>query len=73
MDQSSCPQYGGGENLQSMSQETLIKLESEGDEQGVGKGHILYSQKNKKKLKERLRLKKFNPIARKHTWYKETK
>ncbi|MBE7524945.1 50S ribosomal protein L33 [candidate division WWE3 bacterium] len=56
-----------------MSQETLIKLESEGDEQGVGKGHILYSQKNKKKLKERLRLKKFNPIARKHTWYKETK
>lgn len=56
-----------------MSQDNLIKLESEGDEKGVGKGHIIYSRKNKKTLKERLRLKKFNPIARMHTWYKETK
>lgn len=56
-----------------MSQEQLIKLVSEGDENGVGKGHVIYSRKNKKKIKERLELKKHNPIARKHTTYKETK
>ena len=56
-----------------MSQDNLIKLVSEGDEDGVGKGHIIHSKKNKKKLKERLELKKYNPIARKHTVYKETK
>ncbi|MBT3412827.1 MAG: 50S ribosomal protein L33 [Candidatus Jacksonbacteria bacterium] len=56
-----------------MSQDNLIKLESEGDEKGVGKGHIIYSRKNKRTLKERLRLKKHNPVARLHTWYKETK
>ncbi len=56
-----------------MSQDNLIKLESEGDENGVGKGHIIRSHKNTKKLKDRLRIKKYNPIAGKHTWYKETK
>lgn len=56
-----------------MSQDNLIKLESEGDENGVGKGHVIYSRKNKKKLKERLRLKRYNPIAQVHTWFKETK
>ncbi|PIR03768.1 MAG: 50S ribosomal protein L33 [Candidatus Magasanikbacteria bacterium CG11_big_fil_rev_8_21_14_0_20_39_34] len=57
-----------------MSQDNLIKLESEGvEETGLGKGHIRYSKKNKKTLKERLRIKKHNPIAKKHTWYKETK
>lgn len=55
-----------------MSQDTLTKMESEGDENGVGKGHILYTRKNPKN-KERLRLKKYNPIARTHTFYKETK
>ncbi len=56
-----------------MSQDNLIKLQSEGTEDGTGKGHIIFSKKNKKKLRDRLRLKKFNPIAKIHTWYKETK
>jgi large subunit ribosomal protein L33 len=56
-----------------MSQDNLIKLESEGDEEGAGKGHIIFSKKNKKTIKERLRIKKFNPMIKKHTWYKETK
>lgn len=56
-----------------MSQENLIKLESQGDATGVGKGHLIYSHKNKKTIKQRLEIKKFNPIARKHTVYKETK
>lgn len=58
-----------------MSQDNMIKLESEGDPDNgnKGKGHILFSRKNKKTLKERLRLRKHNPIAKKHTWYKETK
>lgn len=56
-----------------MSQDNLIKLESEGDEHEKGKGHIIYSKKNKRTLKDRLRLKKYNPLIQKHTWYKETK
>ena len=56
-----------------MSQENLTKMQSEGDENGVGKGHIIFTKKNKTKFKARLRLKKYNPIARIHTWYKETK
>ena len=56
-----------------MAQENLIKLVSQGDENGSGKGHIIFTFKNKKKIKERLELKKFNPLARKHTLYKETK
>jgi ribosomal protein L33 len=56
-----------------MSQDNLIKMESEGDDTGAGKGHIIRVKKNVKKLKERLRLKKHNPVAGKHTWYKETK
>lgn len=56
-----------------MSQDNLIKLVSEGDEDQVGKGHVIHSHKNKKKIKERLQLNKYNPIAKKHTVYKETK
>ncbi len=57
-----------------MSQENLVKLESEGTEDGaVGKGHMLFTRKNKKTLKDRLRLRKYNPIAKLHTWYKEVK
>jgi ribosomal protein L33 len=56
-----------------MSQDNLIKLESEGDDNGVGKGYVIHSHKNKKKLKERMRLMKYNPIAKVHTWFKETK
>jgi ribosomal protein L33 len=56
-----------------MSQDNLIKLVSAGTDDGAGKGHIIYSYKNKKKLKERLQLKKFNPQARAHTLYVEKK
>ncbi len=57
-----------------MSQTNLIKLVSVGDAQGVGKGHTYYTRKNKKKLAEKkFSFKKFNPIARAHTLYKEKK
>ena len=50
-----------------MSQDTLIKL------QCTETGHIIYTHKNKKTIKERLELKKHNPKLKKHTLYKETK
>ncbi len=56
-----------------MSQDNLIKLVSQGDDNGTGAGHIIWSKKNKKKFKERLSLKKFNPIAKTHTVYIEKK
>lgn len=57
-----------------MSQVNLIKLVSAGDSKGVGKGHIYYTRKNKKKLADKkFEFKKFNPIAKKHTVYKEKK
>jgi len=60
-----------------MSQDNLIKLVSEGDEKGRGKGHIIHAFKNKR-IKEPLRLKKHNPEAGEagkgaHTWYKEVR
>jgi ribosomal protein L33 len=57
-----------------MSQDKLIKLVSVGDAKGVGKGHTYYTRKNKKKLAEKkFSFKKFNPIAKTHTVYKEKK
>lgn len=56
-----------------MSQDNLIRLVSQGNDDGVGAGHVIWSKKNKKKLKERLSLKKFNPVARTHTLYVEKK
>lgn len=57
-----------------MSQDNLIKLVSQGDENGVGKGHIIWSHKNTKKLRGvKVELKKFNPVAKKHTLYVEKK
>ena len=56
-----------------MSQDRLTKLVSEGDDNGVGKGHTYYTMKNKSKLKEKLELRKYNPVARTHTLYKESK
>jgi len=56
-----------------MSQLHLIKLVSVGDERGVGKGHTYYSRKNRKSVERKLEFKKYNPIARKHTIYKEKK
>ena len=57
-----------------MSQDNLIKLISLGDEKGKGKGHIIWSHKNMKKLRSiKIEIKKFNPVARKHTLYREKK
>lgn len=56
-----------------MSQDRLIKLVTKGDEKGVGKGHTIYTTKNKKKVERKVELKKYNPIARKRTVYKEVK
>ena len=56
-----------------MSQDKLIKLVSVGDSKGVGKGHVYLSRKNKKSVERKIEVKKYNPIARKHTIYKEKK
>jgi large subunit ribosomal protein L33 len=56
-----------------MSQDHLIKFVSVGDKEGVGKGHTYYSTKNRKSVERKLEFKKYNPIARKHTVYKEKK
>lgn len=57
-----------------MSQDNLIKLVSQGDEEGKGKGHIIWSHKNTKKLRGiKIEINKFNPIAKKHTVYREKK
>lgn len=57
-----------------MSQDRLIRLVSVGDEKGVGKGHVYYTTKNKRKhADKKFSFKKFNPIAKKHTEYKEKK
>ena len=54
-------------------QEHLIKLVSVGDSKGVGKGHTYITTKNKKQVERKLEFKKYNPVARKHTVYKEKK
>ncbi len=55
-----------------MAQDNLIRLVSQGDEEGNGKGHTIYAHKNTKKLRgHKIELKKFNPIVKKHTVYKE--
>ncbi len=57
-----------------MSQDKLIKLVSLGDAKGVGKGHTYYTRKNKKKhADKKFEFMKFNPVAQKHTKYKEKK
>ena len=56
-----------------MSQDRLIKLVTKGDEKGLGKGHVIYTTKNKKGVERKIELKKYNPIARKRTVYKEVK
>ena len=45
-----------------------IKLES-----SAGTGHFYRTTKNKKIKPEKLEMKKFDPVARKHVTYKETK
>jgi large subunit ribosomal protein L33 len=56
-----------------MSQDHLIKLVSVGDAKGVGKGHTYYTTKNRKSVEHKLEYKKYNPVAKKHTVYKEKK
>ena len=45
-----------------------IKLEST-----AGTGHFYTTTKNKKNTPDKLEFKKFDPVARKHVAYKETK
>lgn len=59
-----------------MSQDLLIKMVSAGDENGVGKGHVYYTRFNNKVKKDpskKYETTKYNPIARKHTVYKQKK
>ena len=45
-----------------------IKLES-----SANTGHFYTTNKNKRTTPEKLEMKKFDPVARKHVMYKETK
>jgi large subunit ribosomal protein L33 len=45
-----------------------IKLES-----SAGTGHFYTTSKNKKTTPDKLQMMKFDPVARKHVAYKETK
>ena len=45
-----------------------IKLES-----SAGTGHFYTTSKNKKNTPDKMVMKKFDPVARKHVEYKETK
>ena len=45
-----------------------IKIES-----SAGTGHFYTTTKNKKTKTEKLELKKYDPVVRKHVVYKETK
>ena len=45
-----------------------IKLES-----SAGTGHFYTTTKNKRTMPSKLEIKKFDPVARKHVIYKETK
>ncbi|HRL22946.1 50S ribosomal protein L33 [Alcaligenes sp. SDU_A2] len=45
-----------------------IKLES-----SAGTGHFYTTTKNKRNTPEKMVIKKFDPVARKHVEYKETK
>ena len=45
-----------------------IKLEST-----AGTGHFYTTTKNKKTMPEKIEIKKFDPVARKHVAYKEAK
>ncbi|OGV74635.1 MAG: 50S ribosomal protein L33 [Methylophilales bacterium RIFCSPHIGHO2_02_FULL_57_10] len=45
-----------------------IKLES-----SAGTGHFYTTTKNKRTMPEKMEIKKFDPVVRKHVAYKETK
>jgi len=42
-------------------------------ESTAGTGHFYTTTKNKKTMPEKMLIKKFDPVARKHVEYKETK
>jgi large subunit ribosomal protein L33 len=46
---------------------TLVKLRS------TESGHIYYTEKNKRNDTNRLEMRKYDPIVRKHVLYRETK
>ena len=59
-----------------MSQDLLIKMVSVGDKNGLGKGHTYYTRYNNKSKKDptkKYEAKKYNPVAKKHTVYKQKK
>ncbi len=57
-----------------MSQDKTIRAVSQGDENGVGKGFTKYVRWNKKQRgDEKYSAQHFNPIARKHTEFREKK
>ena len=45
-----------------------IKLES-----SAGTGHFYTTTKNKRTMPDKMEIKKYDPVARKHVIYKETK
>jgi large subunit ribosomal protein L33 len=45
----------------------LVKMRS------TESGHMYYTQKNKRNDPQRLELKKFDPLVRRHVTYRETK
>ena len=42
-------------------------------ESSAGTGHFYTTSKNKKNTPDKMEMKKFDPVARKHVMYKETK
>jgi len=45
----------------------------EGDKQGQPTGHQYYTQKNTRNTPDKLKIKRYDPIARKHVEYTESK
>lgn len=44
----------------------IIKLRST-----AGTGHMYVTRKNRRNDPDRMRLRKFDPVARQHVWYRE--
>jgi ribosomal protein L33 len=54
-------------------QDHVIKIVSQGDKNGLGKGHTYYTRRNKKSVERKIEVRKYNPISKSHTIYKEKK
>ena len=57
----------------SRSEEEIIMRDKIKLESTAGTGHFYTTTKNKKTKPEKLEIKKFDPVARKHVAYKDTK